>query len=171
VRLKTKLIIGAALSAALLASIHADASGLDIAIAKAAVRHKLNADLYKAILIVESGLDNSAYNVKTHDYGMAQVNKHTAALYGFNVYKLRTDVGYNLNAGAKVLADFKAQYADREPLTWPCRYNIGGGPLKTKARACAKYLGRLNKAVAALNAKTATAPTLVFFNQNVVSGY
>ena len=150
-KLKTKIIIGTALCVALLAASHADAASLDATIHKAAKRHGLNTDLYKAVLIVESGLNPSAFNDRTRDYGLAQINHHTAIGYGFNVVRLRTSVDYNLNAGAKVLADFKAQYSDREPLTWPCRYNIGGGPLKNKVRACATYLRKLNRAMAAIS--------------------
>ncbi len=109
---------------------------------KAAAKFGLDADLYVAIVRVESGLYAGAYNKQTHDYGAAQVNKKTAQLYGFNLHLLKTDLKYNLEAGAKILADFKQTW----PETYICRYNVGSGRLIGKRLSnCLKYKSKVFK--------------------------
>lgn len=103
---------------------------------KAASKWGVDPDLYVAIIKVESSLYQGAYNKKTADYGAAQVNKQTAKLYGFDLKRLKSDSKYNLDAGARILADFKKSHPD----SYICRYNVGTGKLVGKRMlACLKY--------------------------------
>lgn len=109
-------------------------------VANVANINNIDPTLFRALVLVESGGRQSAINHKTHDYGIAQINKKTAAAYKLDAELLKTDVTYNLNAAAKILLDFKKQYGAKEPLTWPCRYNIGNQKLPA---TCLKYLNKL----------------------------
>ena len=110
----------------------------------AASRHGLNVDLYLKIVTIESSLRPGAYNARTKDIGLSQVNLKTAKAFGFNVKRLKQDYKYNLNAGAIILADFKRRYKARNPDLWPCRYNVGSGRLQgPKLEACRRYMSRL----------------------------
>jgi soluble lytic murein transglycosylase-like protein len=121
------------------------AGEIDKEIKKVAKEYKLNYELFYAILKVESNLNQKAFNPKTLDYGIAQVNEQTAKLYNLNLKLLKSNRLYNLNAGAKILADLKLKYEKKEPLTWYCRYNIGTGLLVKKAAKCIKYLNKIAK--------------------------
>lgn len=110
----------------------------------AALRHGLNTDLYLAILKAESSLRPEAFNKKSHDIGLAQINRHTAKAHGLNINRLKHDYIYNLNSGALILADFKRRHSGQDGPLWPCRYNVGSGRLEgPKLERCLKYLARV----------------------------
>jgi soluble lytic murein transglycosylase-like protein len=112
-----------------------------------ALKHGLSSDLYLNIIRVESNFKPHAYNNRTQDVGLAQVNKHTARAFGLNLIRLKHDYKYNLNAGAIILADFRRRYEARNPRLWPCRYNVGSGLLiGPKLVRCLVYLKRVNAA-------------------------
>lgn len=118
-----------------------------------AYAHHIDAKLLQSIITVESRLKVSAVNHKTHDYGLGQINKRTIASYHFDKDRLLTDEQYSLDATASVLRDFHKQYHKREPQTWMCRYNVGGGPLVgKKAENCLKYLNKLRKVAKCVDA-------------------
>lgn len=122
------------------------------AIRRAALKHALDPDLLLALYRVESGLRLGAINKQTQDYGLAQINKHTLRAYKLDKARLLTDLDYSAAAGARVLADFKAQYSKREPQTWVCRYNLGGKPLiGRRAELCLTYLNKLTRPQGARN--------------------
>ncbi len=56
------------------------------------------------------------------DFGMSQIYYKTARRYGFEIDRLTTDLKYSIEAGAKVLGDFRKRYAKREK-DWWTRYN------------------------------------------------
>jgi soluble lytic murein transglycosylase-like protein len=144
--MKTLLVKALSLLALILAYHHCvEAEELYIKVEKAALRHGIDPMLYFNILQVESELDQNAFNASTHDYGIAQINHKTAVLYKFSVQKLKTDVDYNLNAGAIILRDVQKSFKAKEPLTWYCRYNIGYGKLSKKAKACKSYLAKITR--------------------------
>jgi soluble lytic murein transglycosylase-like protein len=110
----------------------------------AALRHGLSPGLYLAIVTHESRLDLQAYNTKTHDTGLAQVNRQTAKTWKLDALRLKHDYKYNLNSGALILADFRRRYESREPKTWPCRYNLGSKPIVgPRLAACLRYLDKI----------------------------
>ncbi len=103
----------------------------------------LNKQLFIAILRVESGLDHTAVNPVTLDYGIAQINHKTADAYSMDIQRLTHDRAYSIEMGAKVLADFK-RFKPREPDTWFCRFNVGTGPMTGKtAYQCEIYVQRV----------------------------
>lgn len=115
-------------------------------IIKAAKRHGIEPSLYLAIVKVESNFQVDAYNLKTADYGLSQVNRKTAKRYRLDLVRLLKDPAYNANAGALILADFKRMYKHKEPKTWMCRYNVGSGAMSgTKAEKCIVYLNKVFK--------------------------
>ena len=109
----------------------------------ASEKYGIPSELYAAILMQESSYDLDAKNCKgqvCHDYGIAQINKHTARLYKFELKKLTKDLTYSVESGAKVLSWFKEKYGDTEPQTWYCRYNVGTGPKNAIKKNCKKYV-------------------------------
>jgi soluble lytic murein transglycosylase-like protein len=137
------LILIIAYIAIVFAALNADARYIE-PIRKAALKHKVSPELFYAIVVLESGLDPAAYNIRTRDYGLGQVNHKTAVRYGFDTERLKVDVHYNLDAAAKILSDFQRRYARIEPKTWPCRYNVGTRSYNQVAGLCSEYLKRLN---------------------------
>jgi soluble lytic murein transglycosylase-like protein len=119
---------------------------LELNFRRAAYKHGLDIDLLIAVGRIESGLDQAAYNALTKDLGIMQINSTTALGLGLDLERLRTDAAYNVEAGALILAYFKARYAASEPQAWPCRYNVGTRKLVgRRAQLCAKYLKKLTK--------------------------
>lgn len=89
---------------------------------KAAKKHQVKPSRLTAILAQESMYKLDAFNPKSKDYGIAQINHKTAENFNFDVEKLLTDLEYSVNAGAIVLADFKRMYGHKEDDFWT-RYN------------------------------------------------
>lgn len=118
------------------------ACNLECKITKVAVAHNIDKALLTAIVHTESRGIASAYNHRTKDYGLAQINYKTAKALGYDTARLLSDETYNLNAAATILKQFKKQYHSREPATWPCRYNIGNQRLPTQ---CLNYMNKLYK--------------------------
>ena len=56
------------------------------------------------------------------DFGMSQIYYKTARRYKFDILKLTTDLQYSIEAGARVLSDFKKRYSRKET-DWWTRYN------------------------------------------------
>lgn len=100
------------------------ANKVDKVIEQACSSYKLDCKLFKAILAQESMFSASAFNGKTMDYGIGQINRKTASAMGLDVNRLRTDLDYSVNNSAKILAYFQTRYRSKERL-WYCRYNIG----------------------------------------------
>lgn len=146
-KVKSMLIISSIFVAAAIA----DAQSLEHQIQSAAEAHNVDEQLLKAIVAVESQGRLAAYNKRTHDYGLGQINKRTAAAYGFNRAKLLTDAQYNLNAAATVLAYFQKRYKAKEPHTWYCRYNVGTRSNAHKTQACTAYLIKVQSKLKATN--------------------
>ena len=137
---KQRLILILSVLLILLAAALSDAAEIDSDIAKVATEYKLDPVLFNAIIAHESNFELDAYNHKTQDFGLTQINIKTARAYKFDTKKLQTDKLYSLRAGAKVLHDFKLRYAKRESLTWFCRYNVGTRQYETVKKNCLKYI-------------------------------
>lgn len=84
--------------------------------------HNINAHSFTAILAQESMYKNKVFNKKSKDYGIAQINIHTAKRFGFKPKKLLNNLEYSLKAGAIILADLKKRYGKKEKYYWT-RYN------------------------------------------------
>tara|TARA_R100000951_G_C2653160_1_gene185154 strand:+ start:5750 stop:6340 length:591 start_codon:yes stop_codon:yes gene_type:complete len=58
------------------------------------------------------------------DFGISQIYYRTARRFGIDINKLTTDLAYSIEAGARVLADFKKRYGKKDEYWW-LRYNCG----------------------------------------------
>lgn len=113
---------------------------LSVEIRTACTKHKIRCDIFTAILAQESMFKVSAYNKRTQDLGMGQVNRKTAAAHGFCEQKLLTSRQYSINAAAEVFAYFQRRYGAKEA-RWFCRYNVGTRKLEGNLQtACDNYV-------------------------------
>lgn len=111
------------------------------------LKYGVEPQLLKAVAQVESGLDHTAVNPYTNDYGILQINYKTAAAYNINIERLISDRAYSLDRGAFVLSEFQKQFAAKEPDTWVCRFNVGWGRLEGKRLYnCQIYLHKVKVA-------------------------
>ena len=91
-------------------------------------KHNIKAEKIAAIAMQESSYKLDAincYKVKNKgrcDYCMMQINDRTAKNFGFDKERLMTDLNYCVEAGVKVLKDFKRMYGKKEDKWWT-RYN------------------------------------------------
>lgn len=99
------------------------AQTLSSEIVRVAKRYGIRSDIYTAILMQESGYDLKAINKRSHDYGIAQINKKTAAAFKLCPKKLTSDLSYSVEAGALVLSDFKNRWFKKEGYEYWSRYN------------------------------------------------
>lgn len=106
------------------------------AVYKLATEYEVDPELVVQIIIVESRGRAAAYNAKTHDYGLMQINSNTAWLYGFSKQCL-LNWRCNLEAGIQILADLQEHRHYRH-----CMYNVGPKWDK-KERACKVYEAKL----------------------------
>lgn len=110
----------------------------------ACLEFNIPCELYTAILAQESMFQLDAFNIKTQDYGIAQINIKTIKAYKFDKHLLLTDLRYSIRAGAKVLSWF-TRYKSKES-NWACRYNVGTGSLRDKKlKKCLKYSSLVNR--------------------------
>jgi len=113
------------------------------AIHKAAKNYKIDKHLLTAIITQESNFNMKAKNCvrglneefvevrACSDFGLTQINYRTIRSYNFDIVKLINDLQYSVDAGAKVLHDFKKMYGSREE-NWWVRYNCGSRGKTTK---------------------------------------
>lgn len=112
------------------------------------IKYNIPCEIYVAIIAQESMFKVNAFNKKTQDYGIAQINIRNIKAYNIDVKKLLSDVDYSLEQGAMILAWFYKVYGKKEPKTWYCRYNIGTSTLTDKRlQSCNNYLNKVNKYV------------------------
>lgn len=114
------------------------ASELGPAILHASLRHNVDPHLLTRIVLVESRGVATAYNSKTKDHGLLQVNEATRKAYGISKWCLKI-WQCNLDAGARILADMYAMPGAR-----PCVFNIGPkGRFEKYATTCESYERKL----------------------------
>ncbi len=106
------------------------------AILELAQHYDVDAELVMKIIIVESRGRSGAYNARTKDTGLMQINKSTAWLYGFSDACLKNWI-CNLEAGIIILSDMQRFKSYR-----PCTYNVGPR-WHLKKTACNKYENKL----------------------------
>jgi soluble lytic murein transglycosylase-like protein len=95
------------------------------AFVRVSVKYNLKPQRLIAIAALESMFDVSAYNAKTADYGIMQVNEYNVKAMKLDKARLLHDVEYSIDAGAQVLKYMRHRFAKVEPQTWVCRYNVG----------------------------------------------
>lgn len=87
---------------------------LATAIIEVSNKYKVDPVLVAKIIVVESRGNPKAFNKRTQDYGLMQINVNTARSLGITqtcLFNWRC----NLEQGAKILSSFNR----------PCRYNVG----------------------------------------------
>lgn len=90
-------------------------------------------ELVARIIIIESRGRPKAFNDKTHDYGLMQLNDKTMKSYGISM-KCALNWKCNLKMGVRILSEVNR----------PCRYNVGTGSLiGARLRNCLKYEKKL----------------------------
>ncbi len=109
---------------------------LALAIVQLSQQYEVDEQLVMRIIIVESRGRAGAYNSRTKDTGLMQINKSTAWLYGFKDSCLR-NWRCNLEAGIIILSDLQEHKKYR-----PCTYNTGPRWEK-KITSCRKYESKL----------------------------
>lgn len=112
--------------------------------------YNIKPDLMLAIMGHESAFNPKAYNKKTRDFGIMQINIKTAQAYEINKGCI-LDWECSLVAGAKILSDFKTRYSKKES-EWYIRYNIGTTRNKMKINILGKkYATAINKQLVLIN--------------------
>lgn len=98
-----------------------------------AEEYDVNPETVARIIIIESrGLEH-AYNKRTNDHGLMQLNGRTMQLYGISMH-CAMSWRCNLHTGALILSHTKRV----------CQYNVGTAPLKgTLLKNCLKYERKL----------------------------
>jgi len=98
-----------------------------------AEQYDVDAETVARIIIVESRGMPYAYNKRTKDYGLMQLNARTMQLYGVKMH-CAWDWRCNLRTGALILSHTKRV----------CQYNVGTAPLHgTLLRNCLRYEKKL----------------------------
>lgn len=98
-------------------------------------QYEVDPVLVTRIVLLESKGIASAYNKRTNDYGLMQLNYHTMKAYGISVTCAK-DWKCNLESGIRILSDIKDKRT--------CRYNVGSGKLKSeKLKRCLSYERKL----------------------------
>ncbi len=85
----------------------------------------IDPELVRAIIRVESGFKIGAYNKKTRDYGLMQINITHINRLRLSKRRLLRDAHYNIQNGVKILVWFRDQYEHRLGSAWVARYNCG----------------------------------------------
>ena len=109
--------------------------------------------IFIAIVEHESRWKVSAYNKRSRDYGLAQINEYNVKALKLDKRRLLQDPEYNLRVGARILARIQRRYG-HEHLYWT-RFNVGYGKLGPKRQELAlkysnKVMKNLNRGIASL---------------------
>lgn len=108
-------------------------------IVKVCEQQRINCQIFTAVLAQESMFRTSAFNHRTLDYGIGQVNIRNIASLKLDKHRLLNDRVYSLTAAAQIFGYFQRRYGAKEAL-WYCRFNVGSGKLERGlGRQCAFY--------------------------------
>lgn len=106
-------------------------------------KHKISPKLVNAILFVESNHKINAYNKRSKDYGIAQINIRNIKRLGLNKEKLLTSIEYSVEEGIKIMAWFKEKYEPIIGNKWVAKYNCGVRKGCEKTRKSKKYINKI----------------------------
>lgn len=116
-----------------------DAKLLAPAIIQTARKYRLSPVLLTRIVLVESRGVATAYNVRTQDHGLVQINERTRVAYKISIGCVR-NWKCNLDASARILADMLKMGGGRA-----CTYNLGPkGRFSKYQKACLTYESKLD---------------------------
>lgn len=114
-----------------------DAAQLATVVQREACYFKVNPILVAKIIIIESNGDIHAYNSKSHDYGLMQINESTAEEYKVPADCL-LDLECHVHHGVYILAAL----TDRRNFR-PCMWNVGPAGVVAHYKACVQYERKL----------------------------
>jgi len=112
---------------------------LSILIHKYSLIHKIPVKVYLSLLGVESRFDVGAYNARTKDYGISQINIKTIKRYNLDKNRLLVDAEYGIDKGALILGDFKKRYGSKLKKEWFVKYNCGTKKRCEKRKYAKRY--------------------------------
>ncbi len=111
--------------------------------AEPAAKYGICAQLFKALLGVESNWNHTALNPLTLDYGIGQINYRTARALGLDLGLLRANRAYSIDKAALVLKYHKKLYKNRlGPINWVCSYNQGH---TLDHKLCSTYIAKIKR--------------------------
>ncbi|MBV6514204.1 MAG: hypothetical protein FMNOHCHN_03794 [Ignavibacteriaceae bacterium] len=114
----------------------ANAEPIDKMIVRLALEYRLSPQLMLSIAKVESSMSPLAYNAKTRDYGLFQINYKTAKSMNLDISRLY-EPEYNARAAMQIMKYMQGRFKHEQD--WFCRYNVGTRSYRIVRRACIKY--------------------------------
>lgn len=102
----------------------------------------VSSNLLLAIIKVESDFKVNAYNKKSNDYGLMQINEWHVKRKGLSKQKLLTDPSYNIAAGCIIIKWFLKNYSLEEAVA---RYNGGTAKNVPSYPAVKRYVKKVLK--------------------------
>lgn len=113
------------------------AQELEIEIIKVASIYKVDALLLTQMVLIESKGEASAFNAKSMDHGLVQINQKTATARGLPKACL-----YNWKCNLRFAANLISEQSKKA--NWrPCIYNVGRVGMKRYPKACLRYETKL----------------------------
>lgn len=109
-------------------------------IEQVSAEYALDPALLLSIAKTESSCKPGAVNTRTQDYGLMQINRKTAAAYGYTPAQIM-QVKTNVRLSAKVLVYMRKRFGHERH--WYCRYNVGTAKSAPMWATCAKYAAKL----------------------------
>ncbi len=100
-------------------------------------RCKVDQNLLLSIIRVESAFKVNAYNKKSKDYGLMQVNEWHVKRKKLKKALLLSDIDYNIHHGCQILKWFVSVYPFKEAIG---RYNAGTGSEVLKYPSVKRYM-------------------------------
>lgn len=90
-------------------------------VAKHSKHFNLDKQLVMSIIKVESNFNNDAVS-HTNDYGLMQINKNTAKVFGFSIPRIKKDKDYAIYCGTFYLSYLRSKYSHKDKYWW-ARYH------------------------------------------------
>lgn len=111
---------------------------------KYCAEYKIPCNIFKAILAVESNYSVEAFNKKTKDYGIGQINEKTIQSLKLDKVRLLTDLDYSIKKSAQILKYFYVRFHTKEE-HWYVRYNVGTRTKALERPAAKQYLKKVQE--------------------------
>lgn len=109
------------------------------AASNASMKHSVPIRFILAIAFIESSYRLNAYNPKSNDFGLMQINKWHVKRSKLDKTRLLTDMYYNMDHGARIFSWFYRKYPLEEAVG---RYNCGTRKSCINNKAVLQYVDR-----------------------------
>lgn len=120
----------------------AKARSMAKAFESAGARYGIDWRILVAIAYHESSLRTGAFNAKTKDYGLMQINERNILIYHLSREKLLRDPAYSIEFACKLLKDNKKRYSAKYSY-WVGIYRSGTALTKIKIADSAKSYDKM----------------------------